>query len=104
MKKTLWFLIILIAAISGLHAMRLIQTGMITGRVSPPAYTVQVWAINGKDSIRTTLKDAVFVFQVKAGRYNIIAEAKAPYKNVVKNGVTIDKGNSIDLGEIKLEQ
>lgn len=84
--------------------MRLIHTGKITGRVSPTAYTLQLWAINGMDSIRTTMKDAVFVFQVKPGRYTVIAEAKAPYKNVVKNGVTIDKGSSIDLGEIKLEQ
>ncbi len=103
MKKTVWFLLILVAAISGLHAMRLIQTCIITGRVSPPAYVKQVWVISGKDSVRTTLKDGVFIFQVKPGRYMVVAEAIAPYKNEVKRGVVAESGNTIDVGEIKLD-
>lgn len=41
---------------------------------------------------------------VKPGIYQVIIEAKSPYKNLVKEGVEVKEGEATDLGEITLEQ
>jgi hypothetical protein len=104
MKQALWVLIIIVAAISGLHARRLNQASIITGRVSPATAVNQILAIRGTDSVRTILKDGAFILQLKTGRYKIIINAIRPYKDVVKEGIFAEPGKNTDLGEINLEQ
>lgn len=104
MIKAFWVLIIIIAAITGLHARRLNQTSLVTGRVVPPTSVNEVWAIRGKDSMRAVPKDGAFVLQLQTGQYRIIIQAHPPYKNIVKEGVVAEEGKNTDLGEIKLEQ
>jgi hypothetical protein len=104
MRQALWVLIIIIAAISGLHARRLNQTSVITGRVSPAFAVQQILAIRARDTLRTILKDGAFILQLKTGRYIIIINAIKPYKDVIKEGVVAEPGKNTDLGEINLEQ
>ena len=103
MIKAFWVLLIIIAAITGLHARRLIQTSVVTGRISPVTAVNQVWAIRGKDSLRTIPKDGAFILQLKSGQYKIVVVAFPPYKNAVKEDVVAEEGKNTDLGEIKLD-
>jgi hypothetical protein len=104
MRQALWVLIIIVAAISGLHARKLNQASIITGRVSPASAVNQVLAISGRDTSRTVLKDGAFILQLKTGRYRIIINALRPYKDVIKEGIIAEPGKNTDLGEINLEQ
>jgi len=36
--------------------------------------------------------------------YKVVIEAKPPFKNAAKDGVTVQDGQAADAGEIKLEK
>ncbi len=104
MKRTMWVVAIVIVAISGIHAMQRNQTSSISGKVTPAEAVNVVWAISAKDTIKTALKEGVFMLPVKAaGQYKVVVDAKDPFKDVIKD-VTVEAGKNTDLGEIKLEQ
>jgi hypothetical protein len=93
------------AATAGLFAFTAIQTGSVKGTVSPADGAVRAWALSGTDTLKATIDKGAFeITGAKAGTYRIIIEAKPPYKNAAKDGVTVVDGQPTDIGEIKLEQ
>lgn len=86
-----------------LFSFSLLSSG-IKGTISPAENAGNVWAISGKDSLKTAPVQGVFQFSdVKPGTYKVVVEAKAPYKNFVKEGVEVKDG-VLDLGKITLNQ
>lgn len=89
----------------GLFAFKGIQTGSIKGTVAPADAAVRVWALSGTDTLKAPVDKGAFELSgAKAGTYRVIVEAKPPYKNAAKDGVTVTDGQPTDIGEIKLEQ
>ncbi|RPD46668.1 MULTISPECIES: carboxypeptidase regulatory-like domain-containing protein [Chitinophagaceae] len=77
----------------------------IKGSVTPAESVGTVWAITGTDSLKATANSGAFSFdEVKPGTYQVVVEAKAPYKNLVKEGVVVKEGETTDLGALTLEQ
>lgn len=90
---------------SGLFAFNVITNGSVKGTVSPADAAVRALAISGADTLKADVTNGAFeIGNAKPGTYQVIIEAKAPYKNSVKDGVEVKEGEATDLGEIKMEQ
>jgi hypothetical protein len=92
-------------AAAGLFAFNAVKTGSVKGTVNPADAAVRAWALSSTDTLRADVNKGTFTIpDAKPGTYRIIIEAKPPYKNAAKDGVTVSDGQATDVGEIKLEQ
>lgn len=90
---------------AGLFAFNVITNGSVKGTVSPADAAVRALAISGADTLKADIANGAFeIGEAKPGTYQVIIEAKTPYKNTFKDGVEVKEGEATDLGEIKLEQ
>ena len=106
MKITKLSLVAAGIAVISLLGFKAIMNGSVKGKVSPADAAVRVWIISPTDTLKAPIEMGMFtVGDVKPGTYKIVIEAKPPYKNGVKDGVTIsDDATPVDVGEIKLTQ
>lgn len=105
MKKARLTLAALGVIAAGLFAFNVITNGSVKGTVTPADAAVRAWAISGTDTVKADISNGAFeIGDVKPGTYQVIIEAKAPYKNSAKDGVEVKDGQATDIGEIKLEQ
>lgn len=104
MKKMKLTVTAMAIATAGLFAFNSIQTASVKGTVTPAEGGVRAWALSATDTFRSAITNGTFdISGVKAGTYQIIIEAKAPYKNTSKEGVVVAEGQPTDIGEIKLD-
>jgi len=101
--KATWAFGAVIAGVTTLHALKIQESGTVSGKVSPPDGAKFAWAINGTDSSKTSLADGKFLFKLKPGSYKIIVDATEPLKDAVIDAVQINDGKTVDLGEIPLK-
>jgi hypothetical protein len=105
MKNAKFKLAALTFAAATLFAFSGIKTGSIKGSVNPADGAVNAWALSGTDTLKAVVNKGSFeIMDAKPGTYRIIIEAKPPYKNAAKDGVTVADGQATDVGEIKLAQ
>ena len=105
MKKMKLTALVLGTMTAGLFAFTAIDTGSIKGTVSPADGAVQAWALSASDTLKAPINNGAFsIDNVKPGDYRLIIEAKPPYKNQAKEGVSVKDGVPTDVGEIKLEK
>ena|SRR5438105_1567640 len=105
MKNAKLSLVALAIAAAGLFAFSGIKTGSIKGLVNPADGATRAWALSATDTLRADINKGTFeITDAKPGTYRVIIEAKPPYKNAAKDGVTVSDGQPTDIGEIKLEQ
>ncbi|PWT96816.1 MAG: carboxypeptidase regulatory-like domain-containing protein [Bacteroidetes bacterium] len=89
----------------GLFSFVKFQATSITGKVSPADGANKVWAVMGSDSssaVPTTTGE--FAIKVTPGTWKIVVDAKDPYKDVVKDNITVEDGKSVDVGTIDLQK
>jgi len=87
-----------------LFAFKNADDGSIKGTVSPADAATKAWVISNSDTVQANISQGTFeVKNLKAGTYNLIIEAKAPYKSIGKEGITV-ADTPVDVGEIKLVQ
>lgn len=104
MKKNLFFFAMMVVAIA-LFSFTMKFTGGIKGTVSPAESAGTVWVYSGTDSTSAQTDQGVFEFPgLAAGTYKIVVEAKAPFKNYVKENIAVADSGVVDLGTIQLEQ
>jgi hypothetical protein len=78
------------------------DTGSIKGKVLPAEAATKAWVISKTDTFQSQITQGTFeVKDLKAGTYNLIIEAKAPYKSIGKQGITITD-STVDVGQIQL--
>jgi hypothetical protein len=82
----------------------IVQQTSITGKISPEAAAELVWAVNGKDTLKTMLMAGNFSLQVKPATYTLFVNAKAPYKNVSLGNLEVKLNQVLNVGEIILEK
>jgi hypothetical protein len=100
-KKNGFFTLMAVAA--GLLAFTILQGGSIKGRIMPADGASQVWAISSTDTLKAAISQGNFeISRAKAGTYKVYIDAIDPYKDVVKDGVQVNDGGTVDLGEIQL--
>lgn len=92
-------------AAAGLFAFSNLRSGAIKGTVSPADGATRAWAESSTDTLRALVINGAYeITDAKPGTYKIIIEAKPPYKNAAKDGITVSDGQAADAGEIKLEK
>jgi len=90
---------------AGLFAFNSLRNGSIKGTVSPADGAVRAWAESSTDTLRAPIMNGSYeITDAKPGTYKVIIEAKPPYKNAAKDGITVADGQATDAGEIKLEK
>ena len=105
MKNAKLSLAALAFAAVGFFAFDGIKAGSIKGMVNPADGAVRAWALSSTDTLRADVNKGTFeITDAKPGTYRVIIEAKPPYKNAAKDGVTVTDGQATDVGEFKLEQ
>ena len=105
MKSVILSFLLLIIVIGGSLAFRAKDGGAVTGTVAPVNSATTAWMISGTDTFKTQVKANAFEFaNVKRGSYTLIIEAIPPYKNGIKNNVSITDGTINHVGEILLVQ
>lgn len=104
MKKNIFFFAMMVVAIA-LFSFTMKFAGGIKGTVSPAESAGTVWLYSGSDSTSAQTSQGAFEFPgLAAGNYKIVVEAKAPYKNYVKENIAVADSGVVDLGTIQLEQ
>lgn len=105
MKNNLKFLPLFLIASAAFFSFALMPAAGIKGKVAPAESAGTVWAISGTDTLKTQTEQGAFLFpDAKPGSYKVLVEAKAPYKNAVKENVAVKEGEVVDLGTITLVQ
>jgi hypothetical protein len=98
-KVSFWALITL----ATLFTFATLQSGSIKGKIIPADGASQVWAISSVDTLKAAISQGNFeITRAKAGIYKVYIDAIDPYKDVVKDGVQVNDGGTVDLGEIQL--
>src|ERR1700740_608020 len=101
MKNTIIKLIAIVVITCTLFAFTVFAPASITGKVTPPDAIKDVWAVSLNDTARGQVSQGGFTIEnVKPGTYKVIIDAVAPYKDVVKEAVSVTEGQPVDLGEI----
>src|ERR1700761_9136863 len=94
-----------VMAATGLFAFTHFRGGSIRGSVMPSDGGVRAWAESSTDTLKAPIINGSYeITDAKPGTYKIIIEAKPPYRNIAKDGLTVNDGQSTDAGEIRLEK
>jgi hypothetical protein len=97
-------LCLVIIGVSGIHAVRLLQTSSFHVRLYPDAGVERVWAVQGKDSLEMTdVNGEYFLRSIKPGHWQILVDANFPYQDARFDINDIKPGTDRDLGEIRLQ-
>jgi len=105
MKNTTFKIMAILLIAVTLFSFTMFKPASITGRVTPPEAIKDVWAVSLNDTVHGTVVQGGFnIMNVKTGTYKVIIDANAPYKDVVKEGISVTEGQPVDMGEIKLEK
>ena len=101
MDKTVATFIGVVCVVIGLHASRAMHTTNITGKVFSEQDSVWVYAVNGKDSLKTMVNNGKFRFTVKPGSWKVMVSNNNLLSNDSKL-VEVVEGSTLDLGTIIL--
>jgi hypothetical protein len=105
MKNVKLAIAALVISATSFMAFNVSQTASIKGKISPAQSSEKAWALSSSDTLQAPITNGEFSFSnVKAGTYQIIIEAKAPYKNTAKNNIEVKDGGVTDVGEIVVNQ
>lgn len=81
------------------------QSSGIIGKVSPADNVNAAWAISGKDTLTGVLVDSEVRFNsLKPGIYDVMIDAKPPYKDQSVSGITVVAGKTTDMGNVSLSE
>jgi hypothetical protein len=100
MDKTVATFIGVVSVVVGLHASRAMHQSNITGKVSSERDSVWVFAVNGKDSLKTMVSNGKFRFNVKPGAWRVTV--KNHLDNKEGQTVEVSEGHTLDMGTIIL--
>ena len=105
MEITILRLVVAALIVAGLFAFTHFRVGSIKGTVTPAEGGVRAWAESVTDTIKAPIVNGTYeITEVKPGAYKIVIEAKPPYRNIAKDGIMVNDGQTSDVGEIKLEK
>jgi len=104
MRRGLLELCLIIIAVIGIHAERLLHNGTIEGRISPAIATPSIIAVRGSDSVNVISNNGHFGTDLRPGDWKLIF-ASSEYNAVpTEKRVQVLEGQRINLGEIRLTQ
>jgi hypothetical protein len=104
MKNIRLALIVLFVMLFAVSSFLKLPAGSVKGTVNPADGAIRATVISATDSFKSLINnEGVFVItDIKPGNYNLVIEAKAPYKNAIREDILVTEGATTDVGEIKL--
>src|SRR5689334_14173436 len=101
MSKTAATFIGVVSVVIVLHAFRAMHESNITGQIVTPDKNVWIYAVNGKDSLKTMVSNGKFRLTVKPGSWKVLVANNHLFPSA---GMTVEvpEGSTLDLGTIKL--
>jgi hypothetical protein len=79
--------------------------GSVKGTINPPDGGVRVWVLSTSDTLKADIIRGAFVIPgIKPGVYRMIVEASPPFKNAIRESVSVRDGMATDVGEIRMIQ
>jgi len=104
MRRGLLELCLIIIAVIGIHAERLLHNGSVEGRVLPvPGANPAVIAVKGKDSVKIVTNNGHFGMDLQPGDWRLIF-VKDQQSFTTEKKVLIQEGQRINLGDIRISQ
>jgi hypothetical protein len=97
-------LCLIIVVVIGIHAERLLHSGSIEGRISPPKSSPSVIAVRGNDSVKVVSNNGHFGMELQPGDWRLIFAVKDYNGIPTEKKVQVLEGQRINLGEIRLSQ
>lgn len=105
MSVTSFKMAVAIVLAAGFFAFSPFKEGAIRGTVTPADGGVRAWAESATDTLKAPIINGSYeITDAKPGTYKIIIEARPPYRNIAKDGIMVNDGQTADAGEIKLEK
>ena len=101
MDKTVATFIGVIGVVIGLHASRAMHQSKITGKVFSGQDSIWVYAVSGKDSLKTMVSNGQFRFTVKPGSWKVTVKKDQVNYDEGKL-VQVVEGSTLDMGTIIL--
>jgi hypothetical protein len=102
MDKTVATFIGVVSVVIGLHASRAMKGTNITGKVFSARDSIWVFAVNGKDSLKTMVSKGKFRFTVKPGSWKVMVTKNNLFNNEEGKQVEVVEGSTLDMGTIIL--
>jgi len=105
MKNAIVQLGMVLIGVTSVHAVKLLQTSSLHTKIFPGEAAEEVWAVQGRDSVRMQCSDGdYYLTTANPGRWKVYVDAKRPYKSVYLEVQDIKPGTDRDLGIITLQQ
>ncbi len=104
MRRGMLELCLIIVAVIGIHAERLLHNGSIEGRISPATPSPSVVAVRGGDSVRVISSEGHFGMELQPGEWKIIIGSNDLNIPRTEKNIQVTEGKRIDLGEIRIAQ
>lgn len=101
MSKTVATFIGVVSVVIVLHAFRAMHESNITGKIITLDKNVWIYAVNGKDSLKTMVSNGRFKLTVKPGSWKVLIGNNHLLHSVGKT-VEVPEGSTLDLGTLKL--
>ena len=101
MDKTVATFIAVVGVVIGLHASRAMHQTNITGKVFSERDSIWVYAVNGKDSLKTMVNNGQFRFKVRPGSWRVTV-INDQANNTEGKMVEVVEGRTLDMGTIIL--
>lgn len=79
--------------------------GPVKGSVNPPDGGLRAFLFSATDTFKAEIVNGNFTLtNVKPGTYNLLIEAKPPYRNGIKPDVRVLAEEVLDLGVIEMQK
>lgn len=104
MRNAFLQLCLVLIGVTGVHAVKLLQTSSLHTKVLPVDAAEKVMAVHGTDTLYLQESDGeYFLPTVHPGNWRIIIEARKPFQTPAEKSVEVGSGSNVDLGEIWLQ-
>ena len=105
MRNALVQLGLVLVGVTGVHAVKLLQTASLHARIFPDTGVEKVWAVQGNDSTEMIGSEGdYYITTLKPGNWQIKINARTPFKDVEYGVFNMKAGTDRDLGEVVLRK
>ena len=104
MRRGMLELCLIIIAVIGIHAERMLHSGSVVGRIIPNSNSPFVIAVKGSDSVRTFSSYGRFGMELQPGTWKLIFTDRTKSGVFGEKKIQILEGQRTNLGDIRLAE
>jgi hypothetical protein len=104
MRRGLLELCLIIVAVIGIHAERMLHSGSVVGRILPTYSSPYVIAVRGNDSVRAFSSYGRFGMELQPGTWKLIFTDNSMNSVFGEKKIQVLEGQRVNLGDIRLAE